>query len=404
MNLTHVKPKLIFSKIGLLAVLIVPLLLTISLTSRPVNYWSAILQLVFVLIMLPETISELKKMYLGSNIFKLLIMSFSCLYLGWIWNALPLLKIDRSWHYPVYLLFFLAMTSWFKLYGKSGFFFILKIKIAAIVFAMAYLLFYILVILPPSNYMDAHILTNPPIYRNIRHMNYDMALAIGLILFCFCAEKGLKNNILLLLLFACGLFTVWSAGRGQMLSLMIFIALLFYFQIAQTQIKKIYLAITALLLGGLSTFITGDTFFLVTKAINSQTADPLNELSTGRIALWQQAITMLHQHNGWLIGFGPDAWLRLKGWTLHPHNFIIQWLFEFGVPVTLVLLAIAFKGVICWIKTLKNAKEFGLDQTIAALLLSTFCYALLDGHFYHAIPLTMILIMSAYLYAQVPIQ
>lgn len=406
MNLTMLldlsRLRLLLSKISLFGVLIVPLLITLYDTSQQVNFGAEVFQLLFVLVMLSETIQETKVLILENRYFKSLVVSIGFLYTGWLWKSIPIFEVYRTFHYPVYLLFFVAMTVWFRRYGDSAFLFISKIKIASTVFAMLYLLLFICLVLPPSNYIEANVFVNPPIYNHLRHMNYDMAFTIALILFGYCAGEGIKNNFYLILAVFCGYFTVWSAGRGQTLSFLLFLILLYYFKVSAAASKRIVAVITSLILGGVGVILAGDTFFMDLRNKMPATEDPVNTLSSDRVLLWGKVINTFVKNDGWWFGLGPDAWVRSRVilGSSQPHNFVLQWLFEFGLPVTVLLLVIMFRSVIFSLKLRNSSNDLTIEKMIAALMLSTFAYALVDGQFYHTIPFTMILIMAAYLFSQ----
>lgn len=402
METSALRQKYLLTNVILLALFILPLLATPWNSSQLVNLYAELIQLVFVLVMLSDNVKELVYLYVKSIYFRLIALTILVLYCGWFLSGIAIFEIFRTLHYPVYLLFFTAMVVWFKTHGESALMFIAKIKILLIVLVMLFMSYYIFYIIPPLNYIETDFFNYPPIYRHLRHMNYDVALALGFIIYLYCKELGNKKYFYLVLLFFCGFFTVWSAARAQTLSLLIFLSLLIYFRLGSNNAYKLASAVASFALGGACVFLTSYTAYISERNTIANSENVVNKLSSNRIKVWEGAFAKLQEEHAWLFGFGPDAWVRVNLFPgmSQPHNFILQWLFEFGLPVTVLLLVIMFKSVIFSLKLRNSSNDLTIEKMIAALMLSTFAYALVDGQFYHTIPFTMILIMAAYLFSQ----
>lgn len=392
---------LLLPKVVLMALLILPLFATVSYSSRQINLGVALIQLLFVTTVFSETVTELVGLIVRSIGFRLVTIAIAAIYCIWLVSGMAVFEIDRSLCYPVELLFFASMVFWFRNSDLSALLLIGKVKIGLLVFAMLFMYFHVFYILSGSNYLESDFFNFPPIYKHLRHMNYDVAIALGFVLFIYSRERGLKQYFYLVVLFFCGFFTVWSAARGQMLSFVLFLVLVIFFRIEWAAVKKLLIAAASFAVGGASVFLTSHTHYISQRNVLVGGESGANQLSSNRLVLWQKAIAKLQEDHGWLIGYGPDAWVRLKvAARMHPHNFIIQWLFEFGAPLTLLLLFIMYRSIVFSIKLARVGTDLTLDKIIAALLISTYFYALFDGQFYHAIPLNMILIMGAYLYGR----
>ncbi len=392
---------LLLPKVVLKALLILPLFATVSYSTRQINLGVALIQLLFVTTVFSETVKELVGLMVKSIGFRLAAIAIAVIYCIWLVSGMAVFEIDRSLCYPVELLFFAAMVFWFRNNAQEALLLIGKVKIGLLIFAMLFMYFHVFYVLTGSNYLETDFFNFPPIYKHLRHMNYDVAIALGFIVFLYSRSQGVKRYFYLLMLFLCGFFTVWSAGRGQMLSFVLFLVLVIFLRIEWATVKKLLVAVASFAAGGASVFFTSHTHYISQRNVLVGGESGANQLSSNRLVLWQKAIAKLQEDYGWLIGYGPDAWIRLKvAARMHPHNFIIQWLFEFGAPVTLLLLFIIYRSIVYSINLARVGSEFTLDKMVAALLISTYFYALFDGQFYHAIPLTMILIMGAYLYAR----
>lgn len=110
----------------------------------------------------------------------------------------------------------------------------------------------------------------------------------------------------------------------------------------------------------------------------------LRESASGRIELWQQALT-LTKGSPW-FGVGPMhyAWHNLS--NAHPHNSVLQLAAEFGLPATFLILAIAVYGIYCWqkkfnLKELKTTNKLNKNLTVVLFftLASNAAYSLVDG-------------------------
>jgi len=71
--------------------------------------------------------------------------------------------------------------------------------------------------------------------------------------------------------------------------------------------------------------------------------------SSGRFELWAYAWRYI-QDNPWL-GIGPMHYAYYPGPThAHPHNSVLQWASEMGIPATLLALYLVFSGLTAWVK------------------------------------------------------
>lgn len=108
------------------------------------------------------------------------------------------------------------------------------------------------------------------------------------------------------------------------------------------------------------------------------------ESTSDRTALWLECLTFIQENP--IFGIGPmnAAWHNAK--MLQPHNSLLQLASEWGLPATLIILAIAGYGIAQWlkkfnIKTLES--QSSLDKNLAIILVFTIitnaAYSLVDG-------------------------
>ena len=140
----------------------------------------------------------------------------------------------------------------------------------------------------------------------------------------------------------------------------------------------------------LTSFITGLScygllfhllpFFLV-GGISTGTI--IRETTSDRIGLWRQAGAMIQTHPWFGVGPMHYAWYP-NAIAAHPHNSVLQLAAEFGLPATLLMLAMAGYGVFCWLKrfnavTLQTSTDRDFAVVLFFTLVANACYSLVDG-------------------------
>lgn len=118
---------------------------------------------------------------------------------------------------------------------------------------------------------------------------------------------------------------------------------------------------------------------LLNAVERTTTAGTVSELSSTRADFWRESAR--HALESPLIGRGPDAYRYLTPSLdgLQPHNFLLQWLLDFGLLGTLPLLALAALALRRgWRReTLRTTGPWG------ALLTASLLAGALDGNLYH---------------------
>ncbi len=127
--------------------------------------------------------------------------------------------------------------------------------------------------------------------------------------------------------------------------------------------------------------------------------DPASQLSFGsnRTRFWELAFENFRESP--ILGLGPDAYrfLQPKIFGSHPHNVILQFLTDYGV-VGSVLFGVLF--LLCVVAALGHIRDRmddlrGERVVAIALIVAFSAHALLDGTFYHAVPLMLIVLCMA---------
>jgi O-antigen ligase len=122
-------------------------------------------------------------------------------------------------------------------------------------------------------------------------------------------------------------------------------------------------------------------------------ADASHDESSGRTKLWTASIEKIKQKPvfGWGVGqfseFGPTDWLGM----LHPHNFLLQLLFQGGVVSVLLSIFVVAPALRCW--GCPNLQGIGLAGTgsVAGIIV----YSMYDGALYFSYPIMIFLLAIA---------
>src|SRR5690606_36180472 len=155
--------------------------------------------------------------------------------------------------------------------------------------------------------------SDPPIYRHLRHLNYDLGLIIPLTFYFFCVRKKRTDIPYYVLFVLLGYFTVWSGGRGQWLSLVVFCLLVAASRPSTSRLKQLSVPAACFILGATLVFVLGETQVVsntVSRTLGSQSIDMLSE---GRVNIWVYLVQQLIEHDRLWFGMGPEGVLALKG-------------------------------------------------------------------------------------------
>lgn len=386
---------------ALIALLTIPVIATMRLDAIATNTLVAALALPFVFLMLPELIAEVRKAA-RDPVWRLAAIIFAACMTSWLYFQGPFLTISRFWFYLAMLLMLPALAAWFRETGETGLRRLFYAKLAVTLLALALI----------GGAMalqggDRGMVLPMPVYRHIRHMNYDLTLVIALTLyFSNRLEARWARWTLIACLVIFGYFSAWSGGRGEVLALLVILGGLMGSRRLGLGDRHWWVVLAALAVGALVVVAAGHDR-LLTEQINRSAATTINAVSSGRLGMWMASLDRLPESPASLLfGFAPEAFIRLnlvdtiwpgsRQYFTHPHNAFVQWLLEFGVLGTLLLLVLWGRLAVACLRALLTGSGFDLRSLVAATLLGLFVFAMTDGLFYHAIPLTMILVLSAY--------
>jgi O-antigen ligase len=272
---------------------------------------------------------------------------------------------------------------------------------------IALYLFFILV----NNFVDGA--TNlpwgidPPFGRHVRliSMGIEVAVVTAVVLFLLGKNSLRENGLLWFCMLACAAFLMTTGSRASMLSALLTILLLM--MLGRLIDKKIsYLKIGMVIMSMVLSLWVAEIFPIhswngVHRAIEVSTVPVVNNedasayavadrLSSGRLLVWREAINAIKLSP--LIGLGPNASIFfVKAPYAHdqPHNFILQFLIEWGVIGAGLLIAILVSFAWHGIKNIPRAiRQGNTDYIIAASVVFILTLnGLADGTYYHVQPI-----------------
>nr|WP_246386855.1 O-antigen ligase family protein [Litorivivens lipolytica] len=386
-----------FASLLILLAILLPFLATISYISVTVNRVASFIQFLFVLVYTLPTIHFYKELYSVSITARVVAVLLVITSIGWLVNYIPVYGIYQSWFYAVQVLFVGAAVVWFERCGISSFKWLFFSKI--IIFGITLALFVIYFLSLGEGGNPAAIKGNPPVFRHLRHFNYELAflsmLAVGM--FFVWRVRSVHYSFWGGLFLVLGFVSVWSGGRGQLLALCFFLLCLAVFSRKILFDRSVLISVLCFVVGGLLVFCTDWTYLVDSPLKRTVEFSSVNSVSSGRIAIWTEAIQ--HLERSVFFGFGPDAFLRLpmKSGPVQPHSFLFQWLLEFGIVGSLALFIALYKIVRHCLRVLRG--DDSLAVITAASFLSGLVFALVDGILYHALPSIMMGLLLAFLYS-----
>jgi O-antigen ligase len=271
---------------------------------------------------------------------------------------------------------------------------VLMLKLCIAAFLVLIVNMFLVYLLYPEARVSQEWLNTPAGYSNIRHAGYHAAIICLLCLYFLFpkSHRGLSTLILpVMCLTLVWTFNFWMGGRGSVIAA--FLGSLFVLAFS----KIVGVKITRLLIGFLFALFCGlvlaevfavfdwNGFFAASD--RTLIAPNAERLTAGRTILWAQTLTVLD--GNYLLGLGANTYRILPGHIMgsHPHNFILQFLVDWGVLGTLAMLLLlatfVFRGLF------KNIKANNIDElsiVSGGVIVSLMILGLIDGTLYHTQP------------------
>lgn len=221
-------------------------------------------------------------------------------------------------------------------------------------------------------------------FTNIRNFNQYQLWTLGLLylpLLCFELKKTTRA-LLHIALGAWWVLLLYSASRGVLIAWIIATCLT-----GLTYRKPAYSFLKLHLMHLSAGFLSFQVLFKLIPSANQSaliTHTMARQGTNDRLILWDQAVLLVN--NFPLFGAGPMHYAWFNKSNGHPHNSVLQLASEWGLPATLIILAIAAYGFYHWFRRF-NAKQLqttsNLDTNLIVILFFTMiantAYSMVDG-------------------------
>lgn len=230
-----------------------------------------------------------------------------------------------------------------------------------------------------------------PHFANIRHFAYHGFIAAA------CATSlctlSRKFELTAFVLTAAALFGIVLLGaRGALLAWIVFAAFVLIFCHRRVRFLVFCVLALAVAAGAVRYLTEAGLLQGATSLFHRFEAGEGSAFRVGdRIALWTDTVRTIAERP-WL-GFGPEGFLGSRccnSRVAQPHNFVLQFLLEFGLVGSVLMTATVMAMIrACGGLALVRANlssDSGL-LAVCAVLVGFMAYAMIDGLLYHAIPL-----------------
>ncbi len=239
-----------------------------------------------------------------------------------------------------------------------------------------------------------------PFFPHVRYLGY---YALAALPFCAApllnlgARAAWRDHLpALAAMTFCWTFLFWTGGRAAAGSAVVGLALVVWFAAGRQRIRVAGAAALAALAGGwLSTLfqVSDPRMGFFASIERTTTAASINTLSTGRLGIWTETLHAVREHL-W-FGLGPEGYRYLdpKPFGVHPHNVLLQFLVEWGLigaALMLALLALVFHRSFVLLRRETVPRQKTARVAAFALLVAFTVHSLVDGLYYHAVPLMLL--------------
>ncbi|NNF57583.1 MAG: O-antigen ligase family protein [Rhodothermaceae bacterium] len=218
-----------------------------------------------------------------------------------------------------------------------------------------------------------------PGFAHVRMFNQWQVWVMPLLIaFVALAPKRRERWGLRILLAGMVMLLIASGGRGATLALVgssLLIGAL-YRRAASAWLREAALAAG---LGGAMYLL----FFRVLASGNLSVLDRAGLGTSGRDLLWAKALHLIAEHP--VFGYGPMHFAYDPSpLAAHPHNLVLQWATEWGLPAAIILLGLLGWGGVAWLRRTRSAVYQGAPESLwlmglTSALSASLANALVDG-------------------------
>lgn len=227
-------------------------------------------------------------------------------------------------------------------------------------------------------------------FIHIRHLGYYLAAgAVAALYPCLAPGRRLLQGVGFVLLTLVLAALCWAGGRGSVLAVLVAVPLVLYLAPATLEKRRLLLALPFILLASylISKIFWVDSSALGLSLFHGGKPDDIDDLSSGRVALWLSVLPRLLD-SPWL-GVGPDNYGFLAdkpAMPTQPHSFVLQALLDWGLPGGGLLL-LAMIGLCLWLAGFFWRRRAAMlpvaPLVVFGVWVAIFVYGLIDGTLYH---------------------
>ena len=241
-------------------------------------------------------------------------------------------------------------------------------------------------------------------YSNIRHFGYHLT-ASCLLSFYFILNSSFnwkKLSVgLALIIINFSILLITGSRQGILVTTLVLVTLLtLYYRRHCGKISVLLLAGTAMLVT-MVYFNGGESLLLHLYERSS-----LEGLTSNRTEIWLTSLKRIGEN--WPLGFGPEAFIALRKSMdietfVHPHSIFVQSLMEWGVIGSLIYFSILYRSLSTAFGNI-DFKNLPSMNPVVVIAFFTLCgllaNSLIDGIFYHVLPIYFASIAFAILCAK----
>lgn len=238
----------------------------------------------------------------------------------------------------------------------------------------------------------------------VRHIGYFVAPALAtLVAWHVSVTRPGARAVAAIALVILAAFGFWTGTRGIFFSLTVSYLITMFFIPALKDRRCWTIVLMAISLGAaLSTQIPvpQETGFGIVARTSPDSYSSVSEMGSGRLELWQDTLRTIGQ--GSLVGYGAGKYRPLMahyGYEFnHPHNFVLQIVFQWGPVGAIALFGLLAAG---WLRSARVVYQTGTRNGPAFLVLNTLlAYSMIDGTGHYAFPLSIMGVALGYLLSQ----
>lgn len=292
-----------------------------------------------------------------------------------------------------------AMCCWFRSDSRAAEFIVLTTLAAVAVYFLVLVVTWNRVV-DPTTY---NWVRYPPFFRNIRQTAYLLYMGMVIAAWAVLALRGRFRELALLVFVLATAMLLWSGGRGAFASACVGILCLRL----RFGLRNHAQSWRWLFIAGLAAFLLSALFPVQLPGMGWMSAllrtgggASVDEMSSGRLEIWSALLPYIAERP-W-FGWGGEAFHALmpNEWVLQAHNGGLQLILEWG-GIGLMLTSFGI-GIVLFSGMRALYQGAGADQSPptlvlgVSLVLSLLSLSVVDGVFYHGLPLAFLMIGLAW--------